>query len=157
MRTLIAISVLVGLAANAVADPRPVVIKMDLGGWIPTYEQRAERWSSEGRKIIIDGDCRSACTYYLWTKFHLDICATKNARLMFHMPFWRTGEGRYDIEATPARTEWSAKRWQAILAEYPPSLASKVRNVPNPSKIKDARIYKTLTGNALNGVVKSCD
>lgn len=155
MRTVLTLCALL-LAAPAFADPRPVVIKMDLGGWIPTYEQRAYRWAAEGRKVIIDGDCRSACTYYLWSKYHLNICVTPNARLMFHMPFWRTGQGRYDIEATPARVEWSQKRWQAMLAEYPAAIAAKVRNSPNPSKIKDARVYKTLTGSALDGLVKRC-
>lgn len=155
MRLGVLLSVLL-ICFPAMAEHRPVVIKMDLGGWIPTYEARAQRWSSEGRKIIIDGDCRSACTYYLWTKYHLDICVTPNARLMFHMPFWRTGEGRHDIEATPARVEWSEKRWQAMLAEYPPAIAAKVRNAPNPSKIKDARIYKTLSGGALDGLVRRC-
>lgn len=155
MKLLIALAALL-LAGPALADPKPITIKMDVGGWIPTYEKRAARWASEGRKIIIDGDCRSACTYYLWTKYNLDICATPNARLMFHMPFWRTGTGRHDIEATPARVEWSAKRWQTILAEYPRAIASRVKNAPNPSKIKDARIYTTIQGKALNGIVKPC-
>lgn len=144
------------MANTAMAESRPVVIKMDLGGWIPTYEARAKRWGEEGRKVIIDGECRSACTYYLWTKYHLDICVTPNARLMFHMPFWRTGEGRHDVEATPERVEWSASKWQAMLSEYPPAIAAKVKSAPNPSKIKDARVYKILTGNALNGLVKRC-
>lgn len=145
------------MANNAMADSKPVVIKMDLGGWIPTYEARAERWASEGRKVIVDGDCRSACTYYFWTKYHLDICVTPNARLMFHMPLWRTGEGRHDVEATAERVEWSRSKWQAVLAEYPKALAAKIQTVPNPSKIKDARVYKTLSGKSLAGLVKSCD
>lgn len=147
---------LLAIATPAFAAPKPVVITMNLGGWIPYYEARAEKWSAEGRKIIIDGDCRSACTYYFWTKYNLDICVTPRARLMFHMPFWRTGEGRYDVEATPARVEWSEKRWQRMLAEYPPAIARKVKNAPNPSKIKDARVYTILSGKELNGIVPNC-
>lgn len=156
MKRLFALAFTALISAPALAAPKPVVIKMDLGGWIPHYEKRAEKWASEGRKIIIDGDCRSACTYYFWSKYNLDICVTRNARLMFHMPFWRTGEGRYDVEATPARVEWSANRWQKMLAEYPPAIAAKVRGAPNPSKIKDARVYTTISGEALNGLVPRC-
>lgn len=139
------------------ADERPIIIKMDVGGWIPTYEARAERWSREGKQIVIDGDCRSACTYMLWSKYNLDVCATPNARLMFHKPFWRTGPGRYDIEATPARVAWSDQRWEALRVLYPSSLADYLRSgVPNPSIIKDARVYKILRGEALFKMVKRC-
>lgn len=59
---LVAVLVLTGAA---VAGPRPVTIRMDMGGWIPDYTAKYEQWNSTGRKVVIDGDCRSACTYML--------------------------------------------------------------------------------------------
>lgn len=150
---------LISVANPANADVRPRVIKMDQGGWIADYLATAERYSKEGRKLIIDGDCRSACTLFLYSKFNLDVCATKNARFMFHMPLWRIKpkeDGRYNVIVSQERAKWSENRWAEQLKGYPLALAEKVRNVPNPSLIGDAQIYKILTVSDLTGIVKPC-
>ncbi len=149
-------AVALACAAPAFAQPQ-TTIKFDIGGWIPDYDSRAARWAKEGRRIIIDGDCRSACTRYLFTRYNLNVCMTPRAVFKFHMPFWRTGEGRFDVETTPFRVKWSADYWTSdYLPNYPAALASKVANVPNPSAIKDKRIYKTLTAKQMTGIIPFC-
>ncbi len=156
MRYILALMAILVSPVAAYAQSE-TVIRFDLGGWIPDYDTRAVRWQKEGRRIVIDGDCRSACTRYLFSKYNLDVCMTPRAVFKFHMPFWRTGEGRYDIETTSFRVKWSSDRWaNDYLPNYPRDLALKVKNVPNPSVIKDARIYKTLTAKQMAGIIPFC-
>lgn len=151
---------IISFITPAKADVRPRVIKMDQGGWIQDYLTTAERYSKEGRKVVVDGDCRSACTLFLYSKFNLDICATRNARFMFHMPLWRirpNEEGRHNVIVSPERAKWSEGRWSEQLKGYPPALAEKIREVPNPSVIGDTQVYKILRASDLAGIVKPCE
>lgn len=59
----------------------PYVVHADMGGIIEEYiEQRAE-FEHQGRKIIIDGACASACTILAMSP---NACVTERAALGFH-------------------------------------------------------------------------
>lgn len=147
---------LLAIATPALAAPKPIVIKMDMGGSLSTYIARAERWSREGRKVIIDGDCRSACTYMLFTRYKMDVCVTMNARLMFHKPLKRTGPGRYDVATSPTLIAQSDEIWAGFLKEYPPKIAALVADAPNPAEIKDTRVYTIISGKELERLIPRC-
>lgn len=63
-----------------------MVIHSDGGGNIDKY--LADREAAYN--IVIDGPCQSACTLFL---AHPKACATKNAKLMFHRPFYKMPDG----------------------------------------------------------------
>ncbi len=155
MRYVIAL-LAVFFASQAQAQPQ-TVIKFDIGGRVFDYDHRAMRWQREGRRIVIDGECRSACTRYLFTRYNLDVCMTPRAVFRFHKPFWRKGDGRYNVETGPARVAWANERWAADwLPNYPAQLARLVQDVPSASEIKDKFAYKTLSAKQMLGIIPYC-
>jgi hypothetical protein len=80
--------------AFAVTDPQnpppcnsnPCVIKRDVGGLVHEYEQLALRVRLTGWRIVIDGECYSACAI-LADKARPFVCLTPKARLFFHQMY----------------------------------------------------------------------
>ena len=63
----------------------PYVIKHNGGGIISRFKGHALKLEEQGRGVIVDGTCASACTYYMHNP---DFCATPNAEFGFHSPFY---------------------------------------------------------------------
>jgi hypothetical protein len=92
------------LPANA------LTITNDRGGLIPMYVARMQRAAATGERVIIDGNCLSACTMTLGIIPPQNVCATPRAVLGFHSAF------------TP--TPWGQKR------DYPPGTLEMVSHYP---------------------------
>ena len=61
-----------------------VVITEDSGGIVEQYEEAANRYKIEGRRVEIRGSCRSACTLALTVP---NICVSKNAEVAWHQAY----------------------------------------------------------------------
>jgi hypothetical protein len=56
----------------------------DCGGQLGKYVQAFAKVRSTGERVVIDGDCLSACTMVLGLVPSNQICATSRARFGFH-------------------------------------------------------------------------
>ena len=59
-------------------------IAEDRGGQIGQYLQAFNTLRSSGERVIVDGNCLSACTLVLGLVPRERICATQRARFGFH-------------------------------------------------------------------------
>lgn len=88
----------------------------DAGGMIGTYVARYARLMQSGERVVLNGDCLSACTIILHIKDRIDVCATPNARFGFHAAWKRGDDGRaiHSPEGTDALMKLypsDVKRW----------------------------------------------
>jgi hypothetical protein len=67
-----------------------VRINHDTGGQIGRYIHRFERLRASGTRVIVDGDCLSACTLVLGLIPPDRLCVTRRARFGFHLA-WKPG------------------------------------------------------------------
>lgn len=72
------------------AGAATVRIENDHGGRIGTYMRRFRDLRDSGEKVVIDGDCVSACTLLLGYIPKDRICVTSKARFGFHSA-WKPG------------------------------------------------------------------
>ena len=72
------------------AGTATVRIEGDNGGRIGTYMRRFRALRDSGEKVIVDGDCVSACTLLLGYIPRGRICVTSKARFGFHSA-WKPG------------------------------------------------------------------
>lgn len=71
--------------AGGIEPARATVrIVHDGGGRIGTYMDRYRRLRDSGERVIIDGDCISACTLVIRYVPRERVCVTAKARLGFH-------------------------------------------------------------------------
>jgi hypothetical protein len=103
-KIILASTLLWTLSANA------LTITNDQGGLIPMYVAKMQRAAAKGERVIIDGNCLSACTMTLGIIPPENVCATPRAVLGFHSAF------------TP--TPWGQKR------DYPPGTREMVSHYP---------------------------
>ncbi len=99
MRTrglLLAAIILVSWATAASATMR---ISEDRGGQIGRYLQKLAMVRQSGEKVVIDGNCLSACTLILGMIPHDRMCATSRARLGFHAA-WMPGSNGQPVTST---------------------------------------------------------
>src|SRR6476659_8219623 len=119
-----------------------MLISEDRGGQIGTYLQAFATLRSSGEKVVIDGNCFSACTLVLGLIPRERICATSRARLGFHAAWMPDESGR------PVTSQMGT---QALWNIYP----SKVRSWINKhGGLSRKMIF--LQGQELNGLVASC-
>jgi hypothetical protein len=78
-------SVIAGAAGAALADYR---IRKDYGGFIHEYKLKYAAIRDRGERVIIDGECNSACTIVLGIVPISRICVTPRARLGFHTAYF---------------------------------------------------------------------
>lgn len=64
--------------------PRDYTVKWDLGGNVGEYRRRYEKLRDDGKKVIIDGICNSACTTAFGIMPKDKLCVTDYASLGFH-------------------------------------------------------------------------
>jgi hypothetical protein len=61
------------------------IIRDDLGGALVTYDVKYREMAARGEKVVIDGDCASACTIFVGIVPRANVCVTARARLGFHL------------------------------------------------------------------------
>jgi hypothetical protein len=81
-------------------------ISEDRGGQIGHYLQVFAMLRSSGERVIIDGNCLSACTLVLGMIPRNRMCATPRARLGFHAAWMSDAEGRPVTSAPGTRALW---------------------------------------------------
>jgi hypothetical protein len=91
-------------------------IANDRGGQIGHYLQSFAMMRSTGERIVIDGNCLSACTLILGVIPRNRMCATHRARFGFHAAWMPDNKGRQVTSASGTRALWniypaSVQRW----------------------------------------------
>ena len=83
------------LLASAVAPASATMrIAEDRGGQIGRYLQAFAMLRSSGERVVVDGNCLSACTLILGVIPRDRICATPRARFGFHAAWMPDADGR---------------------------------------------------------------
>ena len=131
---------LVSGASSASAAMR---ISEDRGGQIGHYLQAFAVVRSSGERVVIDGNCLSACTLVLGLIPRGKMCATPKARFGFHAAWMPDSDGR--PVTSPMGT-------QALWDIYPTTVRSWINRHGGLSR---KMIY--MEGRALDGIVASCD
>lgn len=67
--------------------PVTCVIRDDPGGTIRLYKNQAYLLKNQGRHLVIDGRCDSACTVAA-DLARPNVCITRRAQLRFHKAYW---------------------------------------------------------------------
>ena len=127
------------------ANPASATMRIvdDRRGQVGKYLQAFAKVRSTGERVVIDGDCLSACTLVLGLVPSNQICATSRARFGFHAASIRNYEGRLVT---------SVKATQAVWNVYPAS----VRHwIDQHGGLSRQMIY--MEGRSLDGIVATCD
>jgi hypothetical protein len=117
-------------------------ISEDRGGQIGHYLEAYSMLRTSGEKVVVDGNCLSACTLLLGVIPRDRICATGNARFGFHAAWMPDSDGR--PVTSPMGT-------QALWKVYPSSVR---RWINRHGGLSRKMIY--LQGRDLAGIVPSC-
>lgn len=117
-------------------------IAEDRGGQIGQYLEAYALLRSSGERVVVDGNCLSACTLLLGVIPRDRICATERARFGFHAAWMPDQDGR--PITSPMGT-------QALWRLYPSSVRKWIARNGGLSR---KMIY--LQGRALAGIVPSC-
>jgi hypothetical protein len=131
------------LAASVTSASATMYISEDRGGQIGQYLQNFAAMRSSGERIVVDGNCLSACTLVLGVIPRNRICATDRARFGFHAAWMPDPTGR------PVT---SAAGTQALWRVYPSSVR---RWINRHGGLSRHMIY--LQGRDLAGIVPSCE
>jgi hypothetical protein len=88
----------------------------DRGGQVGKYLQAFAKVRATGERVVIDGDCLSACTIVLGVVPSNQICATSRARFGFHTATIVNNTGRPVASAMVTQALWnvypmSVQRW----------------------------------------------
>lgn len=92
LRTFLAGAML--LACGVTSASAAMLISEDRGGQIGAYLQTFTNVRDTGERVVIDGNCLSACTILLGVVPRDRICATPRARLGFHAAWMPDESGR---------------------------------------------------------------
>ena len=118
-------------------------IAEDRGGQIGQYLQSFAALRSSGERVVVDGNCLSACTMVLGMIPRDRICATSRARFGFHAAWMPDADGHPVTSPMGTRALWDI---------YPPSVRHWISRHGGLSR---RMIY--LEGRSLRGIVASCD
>ncbi|HWG78521.1 MAG TPA: hypothetical protein VN681_02040 [Stellaceae bacterium] len=136
--------VCVAMLASAVVPASATMrISEDRGGQIGQYLQNYATLRSSGERVVVDGNCLSACTLLLGVIPRDRICATSRARFGFHAAWMPDDNGR--PVTSPLGTE-------ALWNIYPTSVR---RWINRHGGLTRHMIF--MQGTDLHGVVASCD
>lgn len=69
-------------------EDKDFVIRGDTGGVVDLYKMRARKIHEDGRRVVVDGECSSACLFYLSSYSSGRYCATPRARIGFHAIYY---------------------------------------------------------------------
>jgi hypothetical protein len=131
------------LASGVTSASATMRISEDRGGQIGQYLQTFAVVRSSGEKVVIDGNCLSACTLVLGLIPRSRVCATQRARFGFHAAWMPDSDGR--PVTSPMGT-------QALWNIYPTSVRHWINRHGGLSR---KMIY--LQGRDLDGIVASCE
>ncbi|MBI3702936.1 MAG: hypothetical protein HY244_03565 [Rhizobiales bacterium] len=131
------------LASSATSASATMLIAGDRGGQIGRYLQTFAQVRSSGERVIVDGNCLSACTLVLGLVPRSRVCATARARFGFHAAWMPDSDGR--PVTSPMGT-------QALWNIYPAHVR---RWISRHGGLSRKMIY--LEGRDLDGIVASCD
>jgi hypothetical protein len=131
------------LAYGVTSASATMRIYEDRGGQIGHYLQTFAGVRSSGERVVIDGNCLSACTLVLGLIPRERICATPRARFGFHAAWMPDGDGRPVTSALGTQALWNI---------YPVSVRHWINRHGGLSR---RMIY--MEGRSLNGIVASCD
>ena len=140
-RSIIAGAVL--MIAGASSASATILITEDRGGQIGHYLQTFAVARASGERVVIDGNCLSACTLVLGLVPRERVCATPRARLGFHAAWMPDENGR--PVTSPMGT-------QALWNIYPNHVRSWISRHGGLTR---KMIF--LQGSALYAMVPSCD
>ncbi|HEU4661662.1 MAG TPA: hypothetical protein VFS63_13480 [Pseudolabrys sp.] len=104
------------LIATAAPSSATVLISEDRGGQIGHYLETFAAVRSSGERVVIDGNCLSACTLVLGVIPRDRICVTPRARLGFHAAWMPDHDGRPVTSPMGTQALWkfypnSVRRW----------------------------------------------
>ena len=131
------------LALSVTSATAMMRIADDRGGQIGPYLQALATVRSSGERVVVDGNCLSACTLVLGLVPRERICATHRARFGFHAAWMPDRDGR-PVTSTPGT--------QALWSIYPASVRQWINGHGGLSR---EMIF--MQGQDLNGIVASCD
>ncbi len=117
-------------------------IAQDRGGQIGHYLQAFAMLRSTGERVVIDGDCLSACTLVLGMIPRRQMCVTDRAVFGFHAAWMPDRDGRPVTSNMGTRALWNV---------YPPSVRHWIAGHGGLSR---RMIY--LQGHELAAIVPSC-
>jgi hypothetical protein len=86
--------IIAGISGNAEQAKSDVLIKDDGGGDIYRYIAKYLSLQWSGERVIIDGECLSACTLALGLLSKQQRCFTNDARLGFHAAYTDSGKAQ---------------------------------------------------------------
>jgi len=130
------------LASAVTSASATMRISEDRGGQIGQYLQTFAMVRSTGEKVVVDGNCLSACTLVLGLVPRARVCATPRARFGFHAAWMPDNDGR--PVTSPMGT-------QALWNIYPTNVRSWINRHGGLSR---KMIY--MQGRDLSGIVASC-
>jgi hypothetical protein len=131
------------LACGVTSASATMRIAEDRGGQIGQYLQSFGAVRESGERVVVDGNCLSACTLVLGLIARENICATPRARFGFHAAWMPDTNGR--PVTSPMGT-------QALWNIYPVSVRHWISQHGGLSR---KMIF--LQGRSLNGIVASCE
>jgi hypothetical protein len=131
------------LACGVSSASATMRIAEDRGGQIGHYLQTFAGVRSSGERVVVDGNCLSACTLVLGLVPRERICATERARFGFHAAWMPDADGRPITSPMGTQALWNI---------YPGSVRSWINRHGGLSR---KMIF--LEGRALSGIVASCD
>jgi hypothetical protein len=131
----VALSVTSASATMRIADDR--------GGQIGRYLEAFTTVRLSGGRVVVDGNCLSACTLVLGLIPHERICATHRARFGFHAAWMPDRDGRPVTSTSGTQALWNI---------YPASVRQWISRHGGLSR---EMIF--MQGQDLNGIVASCD
>jgi hypothetical protein len=131
------------LACGVRSASATVRIVEDHGGEVGKYLQAFAKVRSTGERVVIDGDCMSACTMVLGLAPSKQICVTPRARFGFHAASMLNDDGRLVASALATEALWGI---------YPASVR---RWIIQHGGLTKQMIY--MEGRSLDGIVATCD
>ncbi len=144
MTRIWALLVCVAMLACTITSASAIMrIVDDHGGQVSKYVQAFAKVRSTGERVVVDGDCLSACTMVLGLVPSNQICATPRARFGFHAASILNIAGRPVMNVTATQALWNI---------YPVSVQ---RWISQHGGLSPQMIY--MEGRSLNGVVATCD
>jgi hypothetical protein len=138
------IALCVVLLASGMAPASATMrISEDRGGQIGHYLQAFAMLRSSGERVVVDGNCLSACTLVLGLIPRERMCATPRARFGFHAA-WMP-----DVDGQPVTSPLGT---QALWNIYPNAVR---RWISRHGGLSRKMIF--MQGSDLGGIVASCD
>lgn len=94
------------------------VVFFDPGGVMSERIEEIEMLKQNGTKVIIAGECFSACTMYAMPEFELDVCMTPDALFGYHQPYADDIKTEEDLAIVLAMGQAMFNSYHPIVQKY---------------------------------------